>query len=277
MKSNDLSQRSQFENYAEGARADDAPWTRSAPPTPVSSSQNPINMRGPESEPDALRDGPHQGQPMAQSGAPLDTARAAVILVHGRGATARSILALADELDREDVAYIAPQASGNTWYPYSFLAPIEQNEPGLSSGVRAIDDARRRIEAAGIPPERTVVLGFSQGACLGLEYVARNSRRYGGVVAFSGGLIGTGSLPNHSPPDDKIFEYEGSLDGTPVFIGCSDIDSHIPVKRVRQSAEAMEKLGGDVTARIYPNMGHTINEDELTFTKSLIADVVRSA
>lgn len=216
-------------------------------------------------------EGPHQGQPVAEAGAPLEEAKVAVVLVHGRGATADNIVPLSSEFDIPDVAYLAPQAAGNTWYPYSFLAPIEQNEPGLTSGIKAIDDARRRIEAAGIPAEQTVVLGFSQGACLSLEYAARNARKYGGVVAFSGGLIGTGARRGAAPPDDKLFEYDGSLDGTPVFIGCSDIDFHIPVERVRESEEVMTSLGANVTARIYAGMGHTINEDELNFARDLLS------
>ncbi len=214
--------------------------------------------------------GPHQGQPVATTGAPLGDARAAVILVHGRGATAESILQLADAFALADVAYLAPQAAGNAWYPFSFLAPIEQNEPGISSGIEMIDEVRRRIEAAGIPADRTVVLGFSQGACLGLEYAARHPRRYGGVVAYSGGLIGTGKRTGAEPPDDKTFEYDGSLDGTPVFLGCSDVDMHIPVERVHKSADVMNQLGADVTERIYEGMGHTIIEDELAFARSLL-------
>lgn len=218
--------------------------------------------------------GPHQGQPVAEAGVPLESARAAVILVHGRGATAESILTLSDELNGTDVVYLAPQAAGNTWYPYSFLAPIEQNEPGLSSGIQAIEDLRRRAEAVGIPPGRTVLVGFSQGACLALEYAARNARRYGGIVAFSGGLIGTGGRQGIAPPGDKIFEYDGSLDGTPVFIGCSDVDSHIPVERIHQTEEVIGELGANVTARIYQGMGHTINADELNVARGMIAALV---
>lgn len=222
-------------------------------------------------------DGPHQGRRIATAGTPLDKAGAAVILVHGRGTTAESILPLGEEIDLEGVAYLAPQAGGNTWYPNSFLAPIERNEPGLSSGLKAIADVRRRIEEAGIPAERTIVMGFSQGACLSLEYVARNPRRYGGAVALSGGLIGTRSREGAEPPDDKEFEYEGSLEGTPVFLGCSDIDAHIPVQRVHRSAEVLEELGGDVTKRIYEGMGHTVNRDEIRVVRDIVARVVEAA
>lgn len=218
--------------------------------------------------------GPHQGQRVAESGAPLGRARAAMILVHGRGATAGSILSLADELAQPEVAYLAPQAAGNTWYPYSFLAPLERNEPGLSSGLRALDDVRRRIEEAGIPAERTVLLGFSQGACLASEYAARHARRYGGVVVLSGGLIGTSEVAGAEPPSDKRFEYAGSLGGTPVFLGCSDVDAHIPLERVRESTRVLRALGAEVTERIYPGMGHTINKDEVRFIRGLLAGLI---
>jgi predicted esterase len=230
-----------------------------------------------DSSPDGRVQGPHQTQQVAEYGVPLQRAKAAMILVHGRGASAAGILQLADEFEQADLAYLAPQAAGNTWYPYSFLAPNDQNEPGLSSGLQAIDDVRHRIESAGISSDRTIVLGFSQGACLGLEYVARNPRRYGGAVAFSGGLIGTGTRVDAAPPDDKHFEYGGSLHGTPVFLGCSDIDSHIPIRRVHQSAEVMEGLGGAVTTRIYEGMGHTINKDEIAFVRGLLAELVERA
>ncbi len=222
-------------------------------------------------------EGPHQRRRIVQAGSPLDGARAAVILVHGRGATAESILPLSDEIKQPGVAYLAPQAGGNTWYPNSFLAPIERNEPGLSSGRQAIEDIRKKIEEAGIPDERTVVLGFSQGACLGLEYVARNPRRYGGAVAFSGGLIGTRSREGEEPPNDKLFEYDGSLRGTPIFLGCSDVDAHIPVRRVHQSADILRGLGGDVTVRIYEGMGHTVNEDEIEFVRELLAHILNTS
>lgn len=220
--------------------------------------------------------GPHQGQQVARAGAPLERAAAAMIMVHGRGATAESILSLADEFERPDVAYLAPQAGGNTWYPNSFLAPLAQNEPGLSSGLRAIADVLREVEEAGIPADRIVVLGFSQGACLATEFAARHARRFGGVVALSGGLIGTGQRDGAAPPDDKRFDYEGSLEGTPVFLGCSDVDAHIPVERVHQTAEVMTRLGGVVTERIYPGFGHTVNMDEVTFVRDLLAGLTTS-
>ncbi len=206
-------------------------------------------------------DQPHQGQPLVLAGEPLETARAAMIMVHGRGADAQDILMLADELAQPGFAYLAPQARHNTWYPYSFLSPIPNNEPGISSGMAALDAALARVMAAGIPVERTMLLGFSQGACLSLEYVARHARRYGGVVGLSGGLIGPPGTPR---------DYPGFLEGTPVFLGCSDVDPHIPKERVAETAEVLQRMGGQVTARIYPGMGHTVNWDELEFVQGLM-------
>ena len=212
--------------------------------------------------------GPHQGQPVRLAGEPLERAQAAMVMVHGRGATAESILTLADELAEPGFAYLAPQARGNTWYPNSFLAPIPSNEPGISSGMAAIRATLDRVRAAGIPIERTVLLGFSQGACLSIEFAARHARRYGGIACLSGGLIG---------PDGTPSDYQSSLDGTPVFLGCSDVDAHIPAPRVRQSAEVMRWLGGEVTMRLYPGMGHTVNEDEIEFVRGMMAALVAPA
>ncbi len=197
---------------------------------------------------------PHQGQPLLQLGKPLNEAKAAMILVHGRGATAQSILDLAGVLPHPEMAYLAPQAAGNTWYPFSFLAPMPQNQPGLDSGLQAVADAVAQVEAAGIPMDKIIIGGFSQGACLASEFVARNARRYGGLLVFSGGLIGPPGTPRN---------YDGSLDGTPVFIGCSDVDFHIPVERVEETAVTLTNLGAIVNKKIYPNMGHTIIQDEI--------------
>jgi predicted esterase len=185
-----------------------------------------------------------------------------MVLVHGRGGTARGILELADRLADPKFAYIAPQATNNSWYPLSFLAPLEQNEPALSSALDTLSAVLARLAEAGIPSERTILLGFSQGACLVLEYVARHAQRYGGVVGLSGGLIG---------PAGHQWDLSGSLAGTPIFMGCSDIDPHIPRERVLESARVLEGLQADVTARIYPGMGHTVNQDELNFVQSLMA------
>src|SRR5436305_9116115 len=190
--------------------------------------------------------GPHQGQPVLTSGEPLDKAKAAMIMVHGRGASVEDILSLTTELNQPGFAYLAPQAAGYAWYPNSFLAPIASNEPGLSSGLAVIASLLEKLAEAGIPPERTIILGFSQGACLSLEFAARNARRYGGLAGLSGSLIG---------PNDTPRAYPGSLSGTPVFLGCSDIDFHIPKERVEFSAQVLRKLGGNVTVRLYPGMG----------------------
>ncbi|GAB4526531.1 MAG: dienelactone hydrolase family protein [Anaerolineae bacterium] len=210
---------------------------------------------------------PHQGQPVFTAGAPLAQAKAAMVMIHGRGASPQSILALANEFDTADVAYLAPQASGGTWYPLSFLSPIEANEPGISSGIQAIADVIQQIEDAGIPAEKTMLLGFSQGACLSLEFAARHARRYGAVFGLSGGLIG----PEGTPRD-----YPGSLEGTPVFLGCSDVDSHIPLQRVHDSTEVLRTLGGEVEERIYPGMGHLVNRDEINYVIETMDKVVNS-
>ncbi|WP_459192209.1 alpha/beta hydrolase [Halosimplex sp. J119] len=210
-------------------------------------------------------DGPHQGQPLATGGTALDEAEAALVLVHGRGATAESILQMGRRLHRDGLALLAPQADRNTWYPNSFLQPVESNEPGRSSGLQAIEDAIGRATDSGIPTERVMVLGFSQGACLGTEFVARNPRRYGGVVAFSGGLIGETIDPD---------EFEGSLEGTPAFVGCSDVDPHIPEERVHVTTEVLEDLGADVEERIYEGMGHGVNDDEIEYVDGMVASLV---
>lgn len=218
----------------------------------------------------------HQGQPVAHAGAALDRATSVVILLHGRGATAESILTLSQELTHPDVAFAAPQANGNTWYPYSFLAPLQNNEPWLTSALQTVGDVLKTTEEAGIPAERTILLGFSQGACLAAEYAARHPQRYGGVVCLSGGLIGMGQREGAAAPEDKYFDYIGSLERTPIFLGCSDVDPHIPILRVQQTTEVFVRLGGDVTERIYPGMGHTINEDEITFIQEMLGRLART-
>lgn len=214
---------------------------------------------------------------MHEGGAALADAKAVVVMIHGRGATAASILALAREFETPGTRYLAPQAAGRTWYPNSFLAPLAANEPGLSSGLRAVEDVLRRVEKAGVPAEHVVLLGFSQGACLATEFAARHPRRYGGVVALSGGLIGTGEKEGAAPPQDKRFDYDGDLAGTPVFFGCSDRDPHIPLQRVRTSAEVFRELGAKVDERIYEGMGHTVNDDELAYVRTLLAELTSIA
>lgn len=208
--------------------------------------------------------GPHQKQPILHVGEPLETARAAMIMLHGRGAGPEDILTLVPELVQEGFAFLAPRAAHNTWYPNSFLAPIASNEPWLTSALSVIASLLSHVQAAGIPKERTILLGFSQGACLSLEYIARNAQRYGGIAGLSGALIG---------PDSTPLNYAGSLAGTPVFLGCSDIDFHIPKERVLQSAEILQRLEGAVTARLYPRMGHTINQDEIDAVRDMMTNI----
>jgi phospholipase/carboxylesterase len=209
--------------------------------------------------------GPHQKSGTVTAGTAPDKAKAAMIMIHGRGASAESILTLANDFDNiEDFHLAAPQANQFTWYPYSFLSPTERNEPGLSSGLQAIFDIINDLEEKGIPKEKIILLGFSQGACLASEYVARHPARYGGLVALSGGLIGdTISAKN----------YTGSLKNTPYFVGCSDIDPHIPVERVHESADILGGLGASVTKKIYPGLGHTVIEDEISEVKKIINHV----
>ena len=205
---------------------------------------------------------PHSGQPIRQAGAPIEDARLVAIVLHGRGASASDMIRLARELTPADVCYLAPEAAGRSWYPYTFLAPIEQNEPSLSSALqliaRIVDDLRDQ----GISSERVGLMGFSQGACLALEFAARHPRRYAAVAALSGGLIGPPGTPRN---------YAGSLAGTPAFLGCSDVDAHIPLERVRESSAVLLAMGALVDERIYPGMGHTVNHDELKAVNALLA------
>jgi predicted esterase len=205
---------------------------------------------------------PHTHQPILRAGPALADARLVTILLHGRGAGAKDILELSRELSATGVTYLAPQASGNTWYPYSFLAPIEQNEPGISSGFRVIAGLLQELQQQNVPSDNVVLMGFSQGACLTLEFAARHPRRYAAVVAFSGGLIGPPGTPRN---------YSGSFDGTPVFVGCSDIDAHVPLDRVRESTAVFRRMGAAVDERIYPRMGHTVNRDELEAVNALLS------
>lgn len=209
--------------------------------------------------------GPHQDQPLVTAGVPLDVAEGALILVHGRGATAQSIVQMADEFHQDGVAYLAPQAARNTWYPNAFTAPVESNEPGRTSGLQAIRDAVSEANEAGIPLDRVMVLGFSQGACLASEFVARNPRRYGGLAVLSGGVLGESVVPD---------DYDGGLEGAPVFLGCSDVDPHIPEERVHESATIFDQLNGDVTKRLYEGMGHGINQDEIDHVSKMVARLV---
>lgn len=215
-----------------------------------------------------MTENPHQAQPVLTAGQSLEQAGAAMVMIHGRGATAESILSLAAEFDRPEFAYLAPQAAANAWYPQRFIAPIQSNQPYLSSALAKVEAILARLAGHGISAEQTILLGFSQGACLAVEFAARNPRRYGGVVALSGGLIG---------PLGKTFDYSGSLEGTPVFVGCSDTDFHIPVERVHETADVLAGLGGRVTKRIYPGMGHTVNADEIEQVRQMMASALPPA
>ncbi len=205
---------------------------------------------------------PHRGQPVLAAGAPLDQARAAVVCLHGRGAGAEDILGLAQMLALPDVAYVAPEATGAVWYPEPFLVPTARNQPWLDSALGVVGMLLDHLAASGLPAERVALLGFSQGACLALEYAARNPRRYLAAVGFSGGLIGA---------DDELGGHTGDLAKTPVFLGCSDVDYYIPRERVERTAEVLRALGADVTVRLYPGMGHTVNEDELEAARGLLS------
>jgi len=207
----------------------------------------------------------HQEQPVKATGTLLENASAAMVMVHGRGGSAEDVLTLSNHFAKGDIAYLAPQAANYTWYPQRFIAPITANEPYLSYALEAVSDVVKHIENAGIPTEKIVLLGFSQGACLALDYAARSGKKFGGVVALSGGLIGDKLDANH---------YADDLQGTSMFLGCSDVDFHIPLERVKESTALLTEHGADVTERIYPGMGHTINEDEVEWVRDLTAKLI---
>lgn len=209
-------------------------------------------------------DGPHHGQPVVAAGAPLAAARAVGVLLHGRGATALSILDLGDAINRPMMAWLAPQARGNAWYPNRFLAPLESNEPWLGSALAAVGDVVAQVESAGTPRTHIVLMGFSQGACLALEALIRTPGIAGGVCALSGGLIG---------PPGTVWPDTGRLDGVPVFLGCSDVDFHIPKERVLESADVLRARGAEVTAILYPGMDHTVNDEEIAHVRALVDGV----
>jgi predicted esterase len=204
----------------------------------------------------------HGGQPVESAGAPLSDASAAVIMIHGRNAAPKNILDLVGLFDQPGVAYLAPAAAGGAWYPLSFLAPIEENEPGISSGIAVVHTLIDSVIEGGIPARKIVLLGFSQGACLACTAAQRRPMRYGGVIVYSGGLIG---------PPGTAWPEAGDFEKTPVFFGCSDKDAHVPEARVNESAAVLERMNAAVTKRIYPGMGHSINHDEIKFTKDLLA------
>jgi phospholipase/carboxylesterase len=199
---------------------------------------------------------------LIRAGKDLQEAEKALILVHGRGGSAEDILSLADRLLVADFALLAPQAAGHSWYPYSFLAPPVQNQPRLGAGLALLEEVVGDIVAAGIGKKDIFFLGFSQGACLTLEFVARHADRYGGVVAFTGGLIG-----------DRIYaeHYKGDFKGTPFFISTGDPDPHVPVDRVRATTTLLRGMHADVTEKIYPGRPHTIIANELVEAGELFA------
>lgn len=211
---------------------------------------------------DAPVAGPHAGTHVALAGAAPAEARLAIVMSHGRGAGAEDMLALAEHLAVPDAAIVAPEAVGHTWYPYPFLAPLDANEPYLTSALALLAAIVAQLERAGVPGERQLLLGFSQGGCLTLEFAGRNARRYGGVVGLSAGLIG---------PPGREWRFAGSLAGTPVLLGCGDPDPHIPRERVEESARELSRIGGDVHLSIYPGLGHTVNRDELERVRGTVA------
>jgi predicted esterase len=187
-----------------------------------------------------------------------------MVLIHGRGASASDILSVAEELQLDDVLYVAPEAADHTWYPYSILTPMDRNEPGLTSGLNRIASLIDTLRHEGVPPERVGLMGFSQGACLSLEFAARYARRYAAVIGLSGGVIGPPGTPRR---------YKGSMSGTPVFLGCSDVDPHIPLPRVHETRDVLARMGAAVTTRVYPGMPHTINADEIAHVRTLLAAI----
>lgn len=205
---------------------------------------------------------PHDREPVTALGAPLGAAPVAVILMHGRNAGPANILDLAARFLRPDLTYLAPAAAGRTWYPHSFLADRESNEPGLSSALGVMARLVDKADAAGVPRHQVVIAGFSQGACLAAEFAVRHPARYGGIAVYSGGVIG---------PAGTAWPDTGDLAGTPMFFGCSDVDSHVPDARVGESAALCTRLGAEVTRRVYPGMGHLVNDDEIAWMQTLLA------
>jgi len=215
-------------------------------------------------DPDNPFSGPHQNQQIVTGGVDIDEAKTAMILIHGRGASAQSMLMFVDEFEKEDIHYRAIQAKGHTWYPRSFMAPREMNQPGIKSGLQAIYDQIVDLNNKGIPTNKIVLLGFSQGACLTTEFAARHPQRYGGIIGFSGGLIGE---------NVNTQNYQGSMEQTPVFLGCSDRDPHIPQERVDLTEEIFQKIGANVTKKIYVGMGHTVNQDEIDHVNQILSSL----
>ncbi|PSQ19553.1 phospholipase [Halobacteriales archaeon QS_8_69_26] len=210
-------------------------------------------------------DGPHGDGRVYRWGADPEGADAAVVLLHGRGASAEAMVDLVDQIRRPGAAYLAPQATDYTWYPYSFMASIEDNQPHLSSALSWVDDLFGELSAAGVDADRVLLMGFSQGGCLASEYAVRNARRYGGLAALSGGLIG---------PEGAEWHYDGDFEGTPALLGCSDHDPHIPVERVHRTEEVLAAMGAEVDKRIYRDMGHLVNADEIEAVDGILGGML---
>ncbi|MDS0299538.1 dienelactone hydrolase family protein [Halogeometricum sp. S1BR25-6] len=210
----------------------------------------------------AASDDPHADQPILTAGADPSDADVAVVLVHGRGATARGMLGFADEFGRERIHYVAPQAQRGTWYPNSFMAPVESNQPHYESALTHVDRAVAQArETTGLPSENIVLTGFSQGACLLSSYVATNPTRYGGLVLLSGGFVGA---------DGTDFRFEGSLDGTPVMLGVSDDDPHIPLSRAEETVAELERMGAEVRFDVYEGSEHRVFPEEVEYARDLL-------
>jgi predicted esterase len=203
----------------------------------------------------------HQGQPVLEFGTPLEDAKLVVILLHGRGATAESMLSLADALHENQVSFLAPQAALNRWYPNSAFGPLDTNEPDLSSALATVDLLVNQMRDKGFSDLQIAFGGFSQGACLASEYLARNASRYAGLFVFSGALIGPPGTPRN---------YEGSFEGMPVFIGGSDVDPWVALDFLKGTASVFEKMGAGVDFRTYPGMGHSVNQDEVEAVRAML-------
>jgi phospholipase/carboxylesterase len=206
---------------------------------------------------------PHKSEPIHRLGPPLEKAAGAVIMLHGRGASADDILNLAQAMYHPQLAYLAPSAANHSWYPSSFLAPREQNEPWLTSALKKVGATVQLAIGAGISTDRIVISGFSQGACLSTEFVATHPAKYAGLIAFTGGLIGPPGMP---------MNYSGDLLQTPVFFGSGDPDPHVPWSRVQESADVIAAMNARVTTRRYPGRAHTVSADEVRYATAILAE-----
>jgi phospholipase/carboxylesterase len=211
---------------------------------------------------------PHLGQPVLRSGAPLESCRAAALLFHGRGRTPDEMIGLAARMAVPGVAYLVPTADGNTWYPYSFLEPLERNQPALAHALAAYAALVADLLGRGVERRRLVLIGFSQGACLTAEYAVRHAGRYGGVALFTGGLIG--------PPGTR-WEYPGGFDGTPIFLGGSTTDAFVPLARMRESAAIFRGLGAQVIEQFYDQDGHAVTDGEIDAARAIVQAAASAA